>query len=125
MSTSGADKTTLVIGASLNPARFSYKAVSLLRSYGIPVRAIGLKPGSIAGVDIDTGTPAYRNIHTVTMYINPKRQPAYYDYILSLSPRRVIFNPGTGNPGFYAILFRHGIEVVENCTLVMLRAGDY
>ena len=95
---------TLVLGTSLNPIRYSNKAVLMLSNAGIPVVAFGLKKGSVSAVQIDTSLKSYKNIHTVTLYLNPKHQEAYYDYIIQLKPKRIIFNPGTENPIFYRLL---------------------
>ena len=116
-------KTTLVIGASEKPHRYSNKAIRLLRRFGHPVKAFGLRPGKVEDVEIETGFPGFKDIHTVTMYIGPARQPQFYDYILGLSPKRIIFNPGTENDEFEEKAEKKGIEVVENCTLVMLQSG--
>ena len=59
------------------------------------------------------------------MYVGEKNQPPYYDYILSLKPKRVIFNPGAENPEFEKIVRDAEIEVLEACTLVMLSVGNY
>lgn len=90
-----------------------------------PVVAIGLKPGEVDGVKIQTGFPKIEAIDTITLYLNPQRQKQYYEYILSLKPRRVVFNPGTENPEFEKKLKDAGIETVEACTLVMLSTGSY
>lgn len=119
------DKTTLVIGASENPARHSNIAVKRLRSKNFPVRAIGLKEGMIGDVTIETGFPAFENIHTVTLYINASHQPVYYDYLLLLNPKRIIFNPGTENDELAVLAQKNGIETMEACTLVMLSIGIY
>ena len=87
-------KKTLVLGASNNPQRYSYLAVNRLRSKGHPVVAIGKKQVRVADVDIDTEKKDFPAIDTVTLYLNPRAQEEYYDYILSLHPRRIIFNPG-------------------------------
>lgn len=116
-------KKTLVIGASTNEDRFSNMAINLLRKHDIEVVAFGLRKGTIADVKIDTERQNYNNIDTVTMYINPQRQPEFYDYILSLKPQRVIFNPGTENDEFIEILEQNNISTIENCTLVMLNNG--
>jgi predicted CoA-binding protein len=116
---------TLVLGASTNPTRYAFMAVQRLSNYGIAVAAVGLKPGTIADVEIQTGMPEIANVDTVTLYLGPQNQPPYYDYILSLKPRRVIFNPGTENPEFEAMLTEHGIEAPSACTLVMLSVGNY
>ena len=116
---------TLVIGASLNPDRYSNKAVLMLSNAGIPVIAFGLKKGSISNVQIDTTLKSYKNIHTVTLYLNPKRQEAYYEYIIKLKPKRVIFNPGTENPIFYRLLRESNVFYEIACTLVLLSTNQY
>lgn len=118
-------KKTLVLGASNNPARYSNMAIEKLVKYGQPVVAIGLRSGIVVGIEILTGKPALDQIHTVTMYISPKRQPEYYDYLVSLKPERIIFNPGTENPEFYKILDKNGIKVNPACTLVLLSSQKY
>jgi predicted CoA-binding protein len=118
-------KKTLVIGASENPQRYSFLAVNRLLKFRHEVKAIGLRQGHIDSVEIETGHPVYTDIDTVTLYINPKRQPEYYDYILSLNPKRVIFNPGTENPEFERMLSEKKIEATEACTLVLLSTGQY
>ena len=118
-------KTTLVIGASVKPNRFSNIAVRNLLQHKIPVFAIGLREDEIYGVLIKKPFPQLENIDTVTMYIGVKNQPDYYNYILQLKPRRVIFNPGTENPDFERSLSEQGVEVVEGCTLIMLSDGTY
>ncbi len=118
-------KKTLVLGASTNPERFSYLAVRKLKFNNIPVVALGLREGEIAGVKVEKPFPKYEDIHTVTLYIGPKNLPPFYDYILGLKPQRVIFNPGTENPEFGEILKREHIEVMHACTLIMLTNGLY
>lgn len=119
------DKKTLVIGASENPERYAYKAVMKLQDKNYPVIAFGLRKGNINGQDIVTDFPNEKDIHTVTLYVGPKNQPAYYDQIIALKPRRVIFNPGTENPEFEEKLTELGIEALEACTLVMLASKQY
>ena len=87
--------------------------------------AIGLREGEVAGVTIDTGMPEYEHIDTVTLYLNAQRQEAYYDYIIGLQPKRVIFNPGTENPEFYKLLQAADVEVDPACTLVLLSTNNY
>ena len=117
-------KKTLVLGASPKPERFSNKAVRLLRKFGHSVVAVGLRDAVIEDVLIIRPEEVKeKDIHTVTLYLSPENQKAYYDFILSLQPKRVIFNPGTENPELKKLLEEKGIETVENCTLVMLRSG--
>lgn len=118
-------KNTLVLGASVNPERYSNVAIRRLIKYKHNVKAFGLKKGEVDTVNIDTELLNYDAIDTVTLYLNPKRQQVYYDYILSLKPKRVIFNPGTENPKFYKLLEENGIDYEEACTLVLLAIGEY
>lgn len=118
-------KSTLVIGASTNPERYSYKAIKKLRQYQHKVYALGQKAGIVEDVVFDTQMPPFEDIHTVTLYINPKLQIQYQDYILNLKPIRVIFNPGTENESFKKILLQNNIQAMEACTLVLLQTNQY
>lgn len=117
-------KPTLVIGAAPNPERYAYKATVMLSEYGHPVVPLGIKKGQIAGIEIVQDRPS-GYFDTVTLYLGPQNQPPYYDYIIGLNPRRVIFNPGTENNEFEGLLRDKGIDIIEACTLVMLRTGQY
>ncbi len=117
--------TTLVLGASLRPERYSNMAIQRLRAKGQEVVAIGLRAGTVVDVPIHTTPIPFEGIDTVTLYLNPKRQVAYYDYLLQLAPRRVIFNPGTENSDFYERLAAVGIQVEVACTLVLLSTNQY
>ncbi len=116
---------TLVIGASENPTRYSFMAVNRLLAAGHEVIAVGAKKGEIRNLEILTDLNGIDKVHTVTLYVNPVHQEAYYDFILKLKPERVIFNPGTENPDFEERLEKSGIEVVEACTLVLLSTGQF
>lgn len=118
-------KKTLVLGASENPARYSHMAVRLLRSKGHPVIALGRKAGQVADTIIETGQPMLQDIDTITLYLNPDHQQAYYDYLIALKPKRIIFNPGTENDTLEELAIANGIQPVEACTLVMLNTGQY
>ena len=116
---------TLVFGASLKPERYSHKAVLALREKSKKVFAFGLQSGNIADVEIKTELLDYEDVETVTLYVNPKRQKEYYNYILSLNPRRVIFNPGTENKEFEELLSSKGVFFEVACTLVLLATNQY
>ena len=118
-------KTTVVLGASDNPSRYSYLAVNRLRKFGHPVLAIGKKPGKVFDVEITKEKIPQENVDTITLYLNPLHQKMYYDYIVSLSPKRIIFNPGTENEELAVLAQQHGIKTMEACTLVMLSTGQY
>jgi uncharacterized protein len=118
-------KRTLVLGASPKPERFSYAAVVKLLKNEFPVIAVGLREGEIKGIRIEKPFPEYADIDTIALYVGPKNQSVYYEYILKLRPRRVIFNPGTENEEFERVLKENAVEVVRDCTLVMLSRGNY
>lgn len=118
-------KKTLILGASPNPERHSNKALIRLKRYGHETIAIGAKSQVVEGVEIQIGQPAVNEIHTIAMYINPGLQVNYYDYIISLKPKRIIFNPGTENYELIEMARKNNIEVVEGCVLVMLVTNNY
>jgi len=118
-------KKTLVIGGSENPSRYAYKAVNRLINTGHEVVIIGKKEGKIGGVKIQTGFPELEKIDTITLYINPLVQEEYESYILSLNPKRIIFNPGTENPSLIRRSREKGILTEIGCTLVMLSVDQY
>ncbi len=118
-------KKTLVLGASGNPSRYSYLAIQRLRLYGHPVVAIGRVITRVADVNVGTVQEAFDGIDTVTLYLNPQHQREYYDYILSLRPKRIIFNPGAENAELAHLATGKGIATEEACTLVLLSTHQY
>lgn len=118
-------KKTLILGASENPERYSYLALHRLLAHGHEVVAIGKKEGVLINIPIQKGMPAVSDIDTITLYLNPANQKNYYDYLLSLNPRRIIFNPGTENEELEMKANEKGIETLHACTLVMLSTNQY
>ena len=118
-------KKTVIIGATDNPDRFAYRAAHSLIRYGHPVALVGIKKGEVAGQQILNGKPAIADVDTVTLYVGPRNQPEWYDYIINLNPKRIIFNPGTENDELERKAKDKGIQTIEGCTLVMLSAGMY
>jgi predicted CoA-binding protein len=118
-------KKTVVIGASDNPEKYSHKATVALQKNNHEVVPVGIKDGNINGIEIIKGRPIVLDVDTVTLYIGAKHQAEWYDYIISLKPKRVVFNPGTENPEFEELLKKNNIEALEACTLVMLSVGNY
>jgi len=118
-------KYTLVLGASENVERYSNMAVKLLQHFNHPVIAVGNKIGKINDITIQKGEPTITGIDTITLYLNPTNQQPYYNYILALNPKRIIFNPGTENHELQALAQAKGIQTQEACTLVLLRTGQY
>ncbi|MFW5792825.1 MAG: CoA-binding protein [Bacteroidota bacterium] len=118
-------KKTLVIGASANPMRYSNRAVRRLLENNIEVHAIGRFKTTIDGIEVQTEQNYIKDIHTIALYINPLYQKQFYDYIVKLKPKRIIFNPGTHNDELKKLARENDIEVVEDCVLVMLRSNSY
>lgn len=120
-------KKTVIIGATTNKDRYAYLAAEMLTEYHHEIVPVGIKKGEVFGkaiLEIQT-RPEVQDVDTVTMYIGPQHQPEHYQYILSLKPKRVIFNPGTENSEFEKMVERSGAEAIEACTLVMLRSRQY
>ena len=120
-------KKTVVIGATDNPTRFAYKAVQKLLIYGHEVVRVGIRHSAIGDLRILhlQDKPKIDGVDTVTMYVGPQHQPAWYEYILSLKPKRILFNPGTENLEFERMAENEKIETIHGCTLVMLASGSY
>ena len=118
-------KKTLVLGASLKSWRTSHDAVNRLVKFGHPVVAVGLREGKIGEVDIVKEPPADTDFDTVTIYLNAQNQKKYYDYLLALKPKRIIFNPGAENPELEKLAEEKGIDVWEACTLTTLASRLY
>ncbi len=125
MNNSNFHKKTLVLGASLNSWRYSHKAILNLRSHEYQTVAIGNRQGKVSDVEIYKKQEQYTDIHTVTVYLSAQNQALYYDYILSLHPQRIIFNPGAENPEFEKMAKERDIRVENACTLVLLAVGEY
>ena len=118
-------KKTLVIGASEKPERYSNKAIKALRSHEQPVIALAPRNGQVSDIEFITSKESFTDIDTVTLYVGPKVQTEYYQYILGLKPNRVIFNPGTENPEFIDLLEKNSIRAEQACTLLLLVIGEY
>ena len=121
----GTAKKTLVLGASDNPSRYSFLAINRLRALKHPVLAVGRKKTKVLDVNVETEKKVEEGVDTVTLYLNENNQKEYYDYIFSLHPKRIIFNPGTENEELAAMAQAKGIQPIEACTLVMLSTGQY
>jgi predicted CoA-binding protein len=118
-----------VLGASSDTTRYSYKAIQMLKEYGhIPV-PIHPRETEVLGYkvvpDIRTLVKQGKKIDTLTMYVNPALSTKYQQDIIDLKPKRVIFNPGSENPGLEKALAENGILVEDACTLVLLRTNQF
>ncbi len=116
----------VVLGASHKPDRYSNMAVKLLMEHGHEVYPVNYIKESILGLKVYKSiTDIDGDIDTLTLYVNSKHVEAEVDNIINLSPGRVIFNPGTESKSAMAALETNGITVVQGCTLVMLKTGQY
>lgn len=115
----------MVFGASTNPSRYSYLAMHRLVESGHEAIPVGIKKGTVAGIEIRNDLPLIENLDTITLYLNPKRQEEYYDYLIGLKPKRIIFNPGTENFELVKLAKAAGIETQNACTLVLLSIDQY
>lgn len=118
-------KPTLILGATTNPTRYAFEAARRLQSGGYEIVPVGIKKGLVFGKEILSRESEVGEIHTVTLYIGKKHQPEWYDYILGLKPKRIIFNPGTENAELQHLANAQGIETLNACTLVMLASHQY
>jgi uncharacterized protein len=120
-------KKTVLVGATPNQSRYAYLAATMLDDYQHETVLLGIQKGDINGNEIldIRQKPAIEDVDTITLYIGPKRQPEWYDYLLGLKPKRIIFNPGTENDEFENLAKQQGIEAMEACTLVLLRSHQY
>lgn len=116
---------TLVLGASENKQRYSNIAMNMLKDYQHEVVAVGNRSGEVNGIPFSKDKKDFQDVDTVTLYLGPQNQADYFDYVDSLNPRRVIFNPGTENPDWMDHLQKRGIETEVACTLVLLRTNQY
>jgi predicted CoA-binding protein len=120
-------KKTVILGATENRMRYAYVAAEMFDERNIPFIPVGIKKGKIFGQEIlDLRTkPEIKDVHTVTLYIGPQNQEEWYDYIISLKPQRIIFNPGTENPELMSLAKENGIQVCQACNLVLLSTGQF
>jgi uncharacterized protein len=118
-------KKTLILGATDNPNRYAYRAAQSLLRHGHDIALVGIRKGEIAGQSIIRDKSPVVGVDTVTMYVGPRHQPEWYDYILNLKPRRIVFNPGTENSELEKLARQQGIQTLQACTLVMLATNSY
>src|SRR5947209_7936578 len=113
-----------VVGASPKPDRYAYRAMEMLREYGHhPIPVNPAFPEVLGETCYASITEIPHSLGTATLYLRKARSDKLSDQILQAHPRRIIFNPGAENPELAARAEKAGIEVVEGCTLVMLRTG--
>ena len=121
------NKKTLIVGATNNPSRYAFVAARMFSEKGLDFVPIGIKKGTVFGKEILDlrSKPELKDIDTITLYIGPSHQEEWMDYLISLKPQRIIFNPGTENPEFFQQAQKAGIEVLPACNLVMLSTGQF
>lgn len=118
-----------VIGASSDPSRYSHQAMELLKEYGHEALPVHPRETEVLGKkvvpNIGELVKAGQKVDTVTMYVNKEISRKYEKDLIELKPKRVIFNPGAENPPLEDALKQNGIEVLDACTLVMLRTNQF
>ncbi len=121
------NKRTLVVGVSQNTSRYAYAATEMLQEHKVPFVPIGIKEGEVFGEEILNlrEKPSLSGVHTITLYINPEHQKEWEDYLISLKPKRLIFNPGAENSDFAEKAKKENIKVHNACTMVMLSTGQF
>jgi predicted CoA-binding protein len=117
---------TVIIGATNNEHRYAYKAAEMLKKRNLPFKLVGLKAGvMVLGEPILPFGEPIKNVDTVTLYLGAKNQVEHYDYILSLKPKRIIFNPGAENSELVKLAESNQIEVENACSLVLLSMNSF
>jgi predicted CoA-binding protein len=117
-------RNVAVLGASPKPERYSNEALRLLARYDY--RPIPVNPAveEIEGlICFPTLAEIGQPVHTITLYLGPARSTPLIEEIVAANPQRIIMNPGAENDALAEAASSAGIEVVEGCTLVMLRTG--
>ena len=116
----------VVLGASSDPDRYSYKCIKMLKNHQYPVILVHPSEKEILGEPVlkELGLIDV-SVHTVTLYVNPKVSSLLVDAIIKLHPKRVIMNPGSENLELEQKLIQEKIEVVRGCSLVMLTTGQF
>ena len=120
-------KKTVIIGATPDRSRYALLPANMLQEYDNEFVPVSIKTGEVLGKEILDlrKRPPIEDVDTITLYIGTRRQPEWYDYILGLKPKRIIFNPGTENSELEQLAEDQGIEAVVGCTLVMLRSRQF
>lgn len=120
-------KKTVIVGSSTNKGRYAWLAAQMLSEYGHPFVPLGIKKGEVLGEEIldIRKRPVIGDVDTITLYLSPVHQKEWYAYLLDLRPARIIFNPGTGNEEFEQLASDRGVEVMQACTLVLLRSNQF
>ena len=116
-----------VLGASDNPARYSYLALKELFKSGYKnLFPIHPKKEKIQGIKVYSDIEEVPvRVHTLSLYMGPERLAKVVDSVIKAKPRRVIFNPGTESAPVKEKLEHNGIECSYACTLVMLRTKSF
>jgi predicted CoA-binding protein len=115
-----------ILGASKNPERYSHMAFTMLKDYGHTPLPVNPGFSELEGVPVFAKLrDITESVDTLTMYVGPDTSTAMKQDILNLKPKRVIFNPGSENPGLEKDLRAAGVHVIDACTLVLLRTNQF
>jgi predicted CoA-binding protein len=117
------NQTVLVLGATDNTNLTSYSAIKLMMHRGLHVMALGPKKTRIDQIAITDEPAAIKQADVVSIFLSAKKQRKYYDYILSLKPEKLVFNPGTENPELEFLAQKNQIQIIKGCTIALLANG--
>lgn len=118
--------TVAVLGASAKPQRYSYKCVELLKEHGHKVIPVTPAKVEILGImPVSSMEEIKEEVDILTMYVNAERSTALTNTIISLNPRKIIFNPGAENPELRKTCEANGIKTESACTLVLLNTNQF
>jgi len=116
---------TIILGASVNPKRYSHIAARMLIQNDEDVTLIGNQEGEILNHPIYKELPTIEKADTILLYLRAENQAKYYDFILKSEPERVIMNPGTENKELMALCQEKQIQVICACSIAMAHAGMF
>lgn len=116
----------VVLGASSDPERYSFKCIKMLLDRNYPVILVHPSEKEILGLKVQKNLQDITEpFHTLTLYVNPKISSSLSETILKLNLKRVIMNPGSENDELEKKLIAQKIEVVRGCSLVMLTTSQF
>lgn len=117
--------TVAIVGASEDPAKYSYQAVLRFAARGYTVWPVHPSSQPVAGKRCFPSLPSLPGKpDLVTMYVNPRIGAGLADAIAAAKPALVILNPGADGEPVASALRSRGVKVVEACSLVLLAQGD-
>ncbi|MCF8331353.1 MAG: CoA-binding protein [Bacteroidales bacterium] len=118
-------KKTMVLGVSPDPSKRAYKVCQKLLQKGHSIRPVGIREGNVENTPIITHETNPEPVHTVVIYLRAERQKNWIPYIMASTPKRIIFNPGAENEELIDKAKTKGIEILYECTILMLSSNRF